>query len=47
MLNMTKVELELIPDLDMYILLHMRGGVSYTSIKYSKANNIPIGNVKK
>ena len=41
MLNMTKVELELIPDRDMYIFFEesTRGGVSYSSNRYSKANN--------
>ena len=41
MLNMTKVELELIRDPDMYIFFEkcMRGGVSYISNRYSKANN--------
>ena len=41
MLNMTKVELELISDLDMYIFFEkgMRGGVSYISDRYKKANN--------
>ena len=41
MLNMTKVELQLISDLDMYIFFQkgMRGGVSYISNRYSKANN--------
>ena len=40
MFNMTKVELELITDPDMYIFFEkgMRGGVSYISNKYSKAN---------
>ena len=33
MLNMTKLELELLPDPD------MRGGLSYISNRYSKANN--------
>ena len=41
MLNMTKVKLELIPDSDMYIFFEKgtRGGVSYISNRYSKANN--------
>ena len=41
MLNMTKVELELIPDPDMYIFLGKggRGGVSYISNRYIKVNN--------
>ena len=41
MLNMTKVEPELISDPDMYIFFEkvMRGGVSYISNRYSKANN--------
>ena len=41
MLNMTKVEPELITDFDMYIFFEKRprGGVSYISNKYSKANN--------
>ena len=41
MLNMTKVELKFISDLDMYIFFEkgMRSGVSYISKKYSKANN--------
>ena len=41
MFNMTKVELELIPDPDMYIFLGKgtRGGVSYISIIYTKASN--------
>ena len=41
MLNMTKMELELITDPDMYILFEkdMRGGTFYISTKYSKANN--------
>ena len=40
-LNMTKVELQLISDLDMYILIQkgMRGGASYISNRYSKASN--------
>ena len=40
-LNMTKVELKLITDPDMYIFFEkgMRGGVSYIHSRYSKANN--------
>ena len=41
MLNMTKVELELITDLDMYIFFEKdtRGEVSYISNRYNKTNN--------
>ena len=41
MLNMTKVQLELIPDTCMYIFFEKgtRGGVSYICNRYSKANN--------
>ena len=41
MLNMTKLELKLVPDPDMYILFEKgtRGGVSHISNRYSKANN--------
>ena len=41
MLNMKKIKLELISDPDKYIFFEkgMRGGVSYISNKYSKANN--------
>ena len=41
MLNMAKVELKLTPDSSMYILFEKgtRGGVSYISNRYSKANN--------
>ena len=41
MLNMAKVELELISDADMYFLFEkgMKGGVSCISKRYSKASN--------
>ena len=41
MLKMTKNELELIPDPDMYIFFEKgtRGGIYYISYRYSKANN--------
>ena len=41
MLNMTKVELEFIRDLDMYISFEKgtAGGVPYISNRYSEANN--------
>ena len=41
MLNMTKVELELISAVDMYLFFKkcMRGKVSYISKKYSQASN--------
>ena len=41
MLNMTKIELELIPDPDMHIFFEKgtRGGISYIFIRYSKTNN--------
>ena len=40
-LNMTKVELEFISDADIYFFLEngIRGGVSYISKRYGKANN--------
>ena len=40
-LKMTKTLLELIPDPDMYIFFGKgtRGGISYISNRYSKANN--------
>ena len=40
-LKMTKIELELIPDLDMYIFFDewVRGRISYISNRYSKTNN--------
>ena len=42
MLNMTKVELKLISDPDVFIFFEkgMRGGVSYISNRYSKAGNM-------
>ena len=41
MFKMTKIELELIPDPDMYSLCEKgtRGGISYISNRYSKVNN--------
>ena len=40
MLNMTKVELELSKDLDMYVFFEkgMRGEVSYISNRHSRSN---------
>ena len=41
MLKMTKVELEKISDADIHLFIEkgMRGGISYVSKRYSKANN--------
>ena len=41
MLKMANIKLELIPDPDLYIFFGkgMRGGISYISNKYSKANS--------
>ena len=41
MLSMAKVELNLISDIDMHLLFEkgLRGGVSYVSKRYTKANN--------
>ena len=41
MLSVTKVKLDLISDVEMYLFLEkgMRGGVSYFSKRYRKGNN--------
>ena len=41
MLKMTKIELDLISDQDMYLFLmdSIRGGICQVNIKYSKADN--------
>ena len=41
MLKVTKTELELIPDPEIFIFFEkgIRGGISYISNRYSKANN--------
>ena len=41
MLKMTKIELELTSDIDMYLFIGkgMRGGISYIAKRYSKSNN--------
>ena len=41
MLSMTKVEVDLIPDVDIYLFFEkgMRGNVLYTYTLYSKTNN--------
>ena len=41
MLRMTKIELELISDIDMHLFIDIgkRGGISYITKRYSKANN--------
>ena len=38
---MTKIELDLISDIDMYLFIEkgMRGGISYIAKRHSKANN--------
>ena len=46
MLNMTRIELELINDIDMHLFIEkeMRGGISYIAKRHSKANNKYIEN---
>ena len=41
MFKMTETELELIPNIDMYLFVEkeMKGGISYIAKKYSKVNN--------
>ena len=41
MLKMTKIELDLISDIDMHLFIEkgMRGGISYIAKRQSKANN--------
>ena len=40
-LKMTRVELEVISDIDMHLFIEerMRGGISYIAKRHSKANN--------
>ena len=41
MFKMTERELELIPNIDMYLFVEkeMKGGISYIAKKYNKVNN--------
>ena len=48
-LKMTRIKLELIDDIDMYLFIKkgMRGSISYIAKRYSKANNEYMGDYDK